>query len=562
MNIPIAKASKTGKTISFLGANRSFSQQPAITSALKLDDLQNIVRQGYINCSRRTYFLRLDSEQTGNDKGLAALKERGLIPSSLQNIPLQLQKLTETVEKGCPNTFVDIGFTYAGLEKLKIRSELLEVFRRKSPAFHGNAFSRAQRHLGDTGLSAPQYWQPHYQDQVTGGGFHIVLIAHFPYVANSKNIPEENSACIQVFESTLLQVLLNLDVPANLTSPLSGSWIEVSVPLEKPSTEHFGYRDGITFPKYSEHAPSRDEKGYRELHALGEILLGQPRNDGDNLYADLGLTHKKNANIGLQKTPFEEEYKKFFKNSSFGVLRKMEQRVEYFHQWVEKQAVDNFNTDKAMRLVETSGDPYYLSKKWIRAKLIGRTPEGDLLTPNMTMKDLQNVKVVAKPLKEKGFHVTNDGGKPLDGDDSEGSACPFSSHIRRMNPRDDSVTPFIHRPVLRRGMPYTEGGEKGMSGLFICADIAEQFEHLLGVWANHKVLGIPDESTCKDPIIGNHEPQSNVLYLHSRPDHASKKNKVSFYEPFVITRGCAYVWFPTQSTLETLGSYTKLLPDV
>jgi hypothetical protein len=159
MNIPIAKASKTGKTISFLGANRSFSQQPAITSALKLDDLQNIVRQGYINCSRRTYFLRLDSEQTGNDKGLAALKERGLIPSSLQNIPLQLQKLTETVEKGCPNTFVDIGFTYAGLEKLKIRSELLEVFRRKSPAFHGNAFSRAQRHLGDTGLSAPQYWQ-------------------------------------------------------------------------------------------------------------------------------------------------------------------------------------------------------------------------------------------------------------------------------------------------------------------------------------------------------------------------------------------------------------------
>jgi deferrochelatase/peroxidase EfeB len=559
MNIPFLHVPKKGSTISYLGASRSFSQPPAITPALILKDLQNIVSNGYINCSRRTYFLRLDSEQTASDKGLGALKERGLIPSSLQNIPLQLQKLTEAVKKGCPNTFVDIGFTYAGLEKLKIRTELLEVFRRKSPAFHDNAFSRAQRHLGDTGLSAPQYWQPHYQDQVPGGGFHILLIAHFPYVLNSKKIPEENSTCIQIFEFAMLEILLNLNNLANLTSPLSGSWIEVSVPLEKPGTEHFGYRDGITFPMYSEHAPSRDEKGYRALHALGEILLGQPRNDGDNLYSDLGLTHKKNTNIGLQKTPIEEEAKKFFKNSSFGVLRKMEQRVEYFNQWVDKQAVANFNTDKVMGLVATPGDDYYVSKKWIRAKLLGRTPEGDLLTPNMTMKDLQNVKVVAKPLEEKGFHVTDKNGKPLATDDSEGRACPFSSHIRRMNPRDDAVTPFIHRPVLRRGMPYTEGDEKGMSGLFLCADIAEQFEHLVGTWANHKVLGIPDESTCKDPIIGNHEPQSNVLYLHSHPDHASKKNKVSFDQPFVITRGCAYVWFPTYSTLATLGSYTELV---
>lgn len=568
MNIPIANAPKTEKIISYLGKSRSFSQQSADTPAqtLLLDDLQNIVSKGYTNCSRRTYFLRLDSEVAANDRGLAALNERGLIPSSLQNIPLQLQKLTELVKNECPNTFIDIGFTYSGLEKLKIRAELLEVFRRKSPAFHDNAFSRAQRHLGDTGMSAPQYWKPQYQDQMPDGGFHIVLIAHFPYVLNSKNIPEENSVSIQTFESAMLQSLLNLTQPASLTSPLSGSWIEVSVPLEKPGTEHFGYKDGITAPVYSKNAPSHDDNGFRAVHALGEILLGHPRNDGDNLYGYLGLTRVQDANIGLQIMPFGEGEKKFFKNSSFGVLRKMEQLLDKFDQWVDIQASSHFAQDVALGLIGTSTDAYYHSKKWIRSKIMGRTPEGMMLTPTTNIQDIRDSSVEeainANPVKlggEGGFRRLSTHGKASPDNDSNGFGCPFSSHIRRMNPRDDPVTPFIHRPVIRRGMPYTEGESKGLSGLFICADIVEQFEHLVGKWANDRVLGIPDDSTCKDPIIGNHEPQNNMLYLHPHPVADTKRNKVSFDEPFVITRGCAYIWFPSISALKNLSTYINPL---
>ena len=138
----------------------------------------------------------------------------------------------------------------------------------------------------------------------------------------------------------------------------------------------------------------------------------------------------------------------------------------------------------------------------------------------------------------------------------------FSSHIRRMNPRDDPVTPFIHRPLLRRGMPYEKGEKRGMLGLFLCADIVDQFEHLVGKWAQNGVMGIPDDSRCRDPLIGNHEPQHNTFYLNSHKDDRLA-NLAKFVDPFVVTRGCAYIWFPSAIVLRSLDGYMerKLKPN-
>jgi hypothetical protein len=154
-----------------------------------------------------------------------------------------------------------------------------------------------------------------------------------------------------------------------------------------------------------------------------------------------------------------------------------------------------------------------------------------------------------------GFKRRDEQGEPTPGDDAEGLGCPFSSHIRRMNPRDDPVSPFIHRPLLRRGMSYTQGQSKGLMGLFFCADLVEQFEHLVGVWAQGRLIGTPDESNCRDPLIGNHEPQGNRFVLPSHDAQPPRNIVLKFDVPFVRTRGCMYLWFPSLSTLGNFVTY-------
>lgn len=550
------------------GSGRSFP--PAGNDGAAIENIQDIVGTGYKQCSRRTYLLRIVDNTLKPSPSLNEFKASGIIPlytkaekgSKLDwnELTSRLNDFRDKVKKYISYASVDIGFTYKGLSELKINDDLLDLFRRKSPAFYNNAFSRAQRHLGDTGLSDPQYWGLPYQDQGHDSGFHIAVIAHFTCDLKA-NPPVENENCIRQFESEMVKILLGIDT---LDELLKGCWVEVSIPLGNDGKEHFGYSDGITAPVYSKNVSSYDDKGFRAVHALGEILLGHKRNDGDNLYSYLDITRKKNTNIELQTIPIDEEKKIFFKNSSFGVLRKMEQRVEEFDHWVDHHAKKSFVQDQALGLQLTPGDPYYVSKKWIRSKILGRTPNGALLTPNITIHNFLKKDIAPKATTENTqleksdrFHYENVNGKKDPRDDSQGLACPFSSHIRRMNPLDDPITPFIHRPVMRRGIPYTEEKSKGLSGLFICADIVEQFEHLVGKWANHRVLGIPDDSTCKDPIIGNHEPQNNELYLCSQSNIGGNKYKVSFDEPFVITRGCAYIWLPSITTLKELSNYTK-----
>lgn len=532
-----------------------------------LDQVQNLVRYGYKNCARRMYLLQLDAVESDPKVRIEKFMAKGQIALSRKDGNGVMGRLWRLREKLLIGEFcqacsgLDMGMTYEGLQQLHVRADLLEVFRRKSPAYHDNAYSRAPRHLGDTGLSAPQYWHPTYRVDAKQKGFHLALIAHFPMSFGAEGLKECEPNVVR-FEKALVKCLLDLEGDFPLAAPLVKPWIEVSAPLDEKGTEHFGYKDGITAPVYAASAPAQDADGYRVQHALGEILLGHARNDGNNLYADLGIARKANANIELQPVPLAERDKIFFNNSSFGVLRKIEQQVDVFDKWIEAQAQKLFPQDVALGIDRGNDDPYYLSKKWIRSKLLGRTPEGVMLTPEMRVRDMTDAGL-EDALKAQGdkkdidrkFHRRDDAGNPLPGDDSEGRGCPFSSHIRRMNPRDDAVTPFIHRPVLRRGLPYSQE-RKGLLGLFMCADIVEQFEHLVGIWAHHRVMGIPDDSQCRDPLIGNHEPQGNRFFMDSH-DNAAAMNLAKFDEPFVITRGCAYLWFPSLAVLGNFTSYTK-----
>lgn len=541
-------------------------------------NVQPFIRDGYSKCSRRVYFIRFSSKKSD---GVEDFCKNGEI--DLNDIPAA-ELLTRLTHLNPPD-FVsfDIAFTYTGLEKLGVKPELLEVFRKKIPSFYENAFLRASKKLGDTGLSDPTEWADIYRKN-SGKGFDLILIAHFgllastdPYIPLSQPPAPRatNTALIAEFESRLIKQIFNLKANDTSALALTANWIEESIPLNTRGI-YFGYLDGLTSPQYQLKPKDEKTKVNKNIHALGEILLGYPRNDGDNAFADLRLTPKRTANTDPQAIPIDEHYKCFFKDSSFGVLRKIQQRTQVFDKWLddkaEKMVCGDYEWDQIYPSPPTVTRPYNypfelpfgLTKEWIKAKLLGRTATGMLLTPTSKTTDLlKSALNQFDKNKEGDFHTASQTGAVAD---AEGRGCPFSSHIRRMNPREDPVTPFIYRPLLRRGMPYTTASksfgeaEVGLSGLFICADIAEQFEHLVGVWANGHVLGVKDASNCRDPLIGNHGGDGAAktrgeFFLNSKAERNPKNQITQFDEPFVVTRGCAYVWFPSVSTLATLTQY-------
>jgi deferrochelatase/peroxidase EfeB len=558
--------------MSILGSGKSF---PSLDSAIR-SSVQGIVKTGYKNCSRRTYYLRLDfsltfgslSTSNGQLQVIEALKSGTLLleKGSQQRFLLGLVNRILSLQHSQCECALDIAFTHQGLHKLKVHSDVLDAFRQKSPAFYDNAYRRAVHHLGDSGLSNPENWLDPFRDSNQKPGIDLVLVTHCS-LDETDLVFKKNEVLSTDFERSLFDTVLKSQVVEHRSFPrfpLTCSWIEDSMPLPTPGQVHFGFKDGLTFPVYKVN-PTPEDKGFRAEHALGEILLGHPKNDGENPYAGLPITKKAYPDFSLRETPKEQEFCDFFKNSSFGVFRTIRQDTAYFESWLTEQAKARFNPDKALGFSESATDPYALSKRWLKAKMLGRTPAGRLMTPDITMADLTSIAEAAWLAansnfvgQEQGFHQVDSHFVPPKPNDAQGKGCPFSSHIRRMNPRDDSVTPFIHRPLLRRSMPYARDEDHGLSGLFFCADLVEQFEHLVGRWADQTVLGIPDDSDCKDPIIGNHEPQKNTLYLESF-HQTNKAASLQFDRSFCETQGTVYTWFPSLSVLERMSRHGMFL---
>ncbi len=544
------------------GKGRSFPDGCS-SDELKIDP-QGVICHGYISSTRRIYLIRFDWKHVNSDRERQALfaqhgvvchdeRKRATVYKSLMNLAMASQ-----TQPNAPFCAVDFGLTFSGLKKLGLKSDMLDVFRRKSPAFAGGAALRAQDHLGDTGLSDVTHWDSIYRDDSTDGGIHLAIIVHFPWKLSGETppIPCEHEKAILNFEKKLrCAAMLLEEVSFEPVFPLKGAWIEVAVPISSQGYEHFGFRDGITAPVYSHQSTQANKEQSFDKHALGEILLGHARNDGDNLYGELGIPYKTSSYIDLQRDSLKDSAASFFENSSFAVHRKIEQDTDAFDNWVRTSAKENFLIDQQNQINVNANDVLENSKIWIKSKMLGRTPNGKMLKSDMDFSAIRANPCMDKNDETYGFHRRGSNDEISQGDDSQGLGCPFSSHIRRMNPRDDPVSPFIHRPLLRRGMTYTHGESKGMLGLFFCADLVEQFEHLVGAWAQGRLIGIPDSSNCRDPLIGNHEPQSNRFVLPSHDSRPPRNIVLEFDTPFVRTRGCLYLWFPSLSTLGNLTTY-------
>lgn len=456
-----------------------------------------------------------------------------------------------------PQVQWSMGLTRRGLERAGVPAHVMTRFALKSPAFWAGAALRAPTHLGLTGDSAPERWHKAF-DLAT---LDLVISVH------GMDLGTVGEQCSDPALAALLAgMTTHCLLPGQaLAAPKEGSPASGADPTAQ--WVHFGYRDGLSRIGIKGWSKDKPEKALKAVswHQPGEFVLGHPNDTGTDPWV---------AGPGLRVWP--DEVRSFFRNGSFGVLHQMRQHTDDFEKFVEDAARKQFDFPDAPRKKDEPVPRHLLDE--VKAKLCGRYPDG-------------------RPLASAGDK--NDPKADFDyREDPRGERCPFGSHVRRMNPRrleepraspvtatadGLSERPAAHflrrRPLLRRGLPYgparwashgaddtsrgappnqdedgntpTAEPERGLIGHFFCASIEDQFEHLLGEWADRVPLGSPDRGGARDPLIGLHESGDGPFEV-PRPAPAPSPF-VTGLRPFVQTVGAAYLFYPSLATVKRIA---------
>ncbi len=394
---------------------------------------------------------------------------------------------------------LSLGLSQRGLQALGLAPPLLTVLRELAPAFAQGAALRAARALGDTGDSASPLWAQGFE-----AGRALLLV--------TLHADEPAALCSR------WAVLRQLDGASGLTGWDDAVHDAAHLTPAPRRQVHFGYRDGMSNPRIAGlHRATGSASAPVPGHATGEMLLGYPTDDGNNPW-------------WLGGQPLAAG---FFRNASFGALRKVAQNEPAFRAFVGRSACEQ-GVDRA----------------WIMAKLCGRWPDGQLIIPDG----------VAAPEGALPDSLLADGSRPPPfsfAHDPRGEGCPFGAHIRRMNPRDDGLAQRRQRPLMRRGMPYGPAYDiepdaaRGLLGLFFCASLEDQFEHLLGEWVNKNPMGPDNRGQAKDPLIGQHDQPASTLHLPATAPAAARR--LGGFTPFVTTLGTAYLLFLSAPALQALA---------
>jgi Dyp-type peroxidase family len=275
--------------------------------------------------------------------------------------------------------------------------------------------------------------------------------------------------------------------------------------------EHFGFVDGVSQPAIEGFRSGNpgdgklSARGWQSL-PVGEFIVGYP---------DEGL----GSSERLQLAPAARD-------GTFLVYRKLEQDVEAFRKASASMA-----------------DASTMSQEKIEEKMMGRRHDGAPL----------NV-APGSPNPPADRSLWNDF---TYANDPDGAECPFGSHVRRSNPRDDlhfeGRRVNRHR-IIRRGMPYGEpyaegeasGQEKrGLVFIAFNARIEDQFEFIQKNWLNGgRTFRLGDDA---DPIAGNGE-SIRVVINGERPVLHTQAM------PFTKFMGGDYFFVPSISMLQEIAA--------
>ena len=270
----------------------------------------------------------------------------------------------------------------------------------------------------------------------------------------------------------------------------------------------FGFKDGLHNPHIEGSGPAG--AGTAATIKAGEFVMGYP--DERRETADV---------------PVPAELRR---NGTFVAIRKFHMDVAAFRRYLRVQASSPED------------------EELIAAKMVGRWRSG---APLVLAPDHDNTALGADGNRNNDFGYA---------DDMKGLKCPFSAHIRRVNPRDalnnDVVAVNLHH-FLRRGTNYgpplpegvleDDGAERGGVFLLIGAHLHRQFEFIQSQWVTDG--NFISHGTEQDPLIGNNE-GDGVFTIPRTP----VRRRLHGLPRFVTVRGGEYCFMPGLRALRWIAN--------
>jgi len=420
--------------------------------------------------------------------------------------------ITSVVENNGDH-FFNIGFTSEGLSAFGLHPKNLQSFIREFR--EGMVTPHRQRLLGDHESSDPQNWN-------WGGPknepIHLILMV---FEQTEEKLDASIQKLLITFDQNGLQAVHILKAD--------------TFPDDK---EHFGFRDSISQPAI---VGSGVEGLERDNIKAGEFVLGY-KNEY-NVHPDTPLLKEPQGNMEmLPPDPDGSDQKDLGRNGTYFVLRQLKEDVDGFWNFLNEKSK---NEDGSLNAEESTK---------LAAKMMGRWPSGAPL--------------VKFPDKDPGG-LSDDNDFVYTETDKLGLRCPFGSHTRRTNPRDnfeetgpsESLKLTRKHRIMRRVRSY---GEKYVGSatqhspvdevgiLFGCfnADINRQFEFIQYTWANYPKF--KQLYADPDPFIGVKEnPAEGVMQQFTIPTETHNKY-VDGLKSFVTVKGGAYFFFPSITALRYL----------
>ncbi|MCX7110977.1 MAG: peroxidase [Proteobacteria bacterium] len=478
------------------------------------------------------------------------------------------KKVTTSVEWGKnpdqikrPDWTVNIAFTYQGLKDLGVPMSSLVGFS----AEFASGMKERKDILGDDGPSSPENWDPIWRgnretreqdvhifislNALAGQGLDWLTVAE-------KNRDDAYAWLLDEIKKTEGGVVLlgghRGDDGAIMDYQDGKIVMEGGMPSAK---EHFGYTDGISDPVF-EGVPY-DAK----------LVKGRGKQMGDGTWAPLATGEFLLGHVDEAKEyPPAPNPVLLSRNGTYMVYRKLHENVATYDSYLEEH-----------------GKKFPGGKELLAAKFVGRWRDNG--APLTRAPDAES-----KAKFDQQYAAADDRGKDAllsdftYDDDMSGAKCPFSSHIRRINPRaslemmneegdkpgsfkvskDAFDTPGAlanRRRLLRRGLPYGEvkdrtrdDGNHGIVIMMVNADINRQFEFVQQQWVNYG--NDFKAGNDKEIILGNHSLDGRFpskAVIEADPDSDQPPYILSKIPRLVETRGGDYFFIPSMTALRMIA---------
>jgi len=408
-----------------------------------------------------------------------------------------------------PGPLVNIAVSWPGLDKLGAFDDIGGATEAEKVFYFDFMDPPDAASLGAYGESSPKnWWNQRFKSR------DIDLTVHV-YCTSPEMLAEASK---EVRDSARRNGLNEL-IPTSDGEAITGQALEPP-PLGLRKL-HFGYSDGFSQPDVNwDDDPAFRPPDGRRAYPRGHFII----DDWDE---------------NAQSFPRDEPWRGVVRHGSYVALAWVHQKVASFNRFLRE------NAPKI-----APGLPQKDAEELLAAKMMGRWRDG---TPLVLSPDKQ-----ASHLAERNFDYAQD---------VAGSRCPIAAHIRIVNGRDQPLDaghskmfPAGFPRVLRRGSSYgpwldgeiDDGKDRGILGMFVCANVNRQFYHLTRWIAKTNFSDAFTDPNGQDPLCASRSvPRASKSFTIPG---ASGDVTLTDIPDFIRTQGVAILLLPSLATLHRLSA--------